>query len=259
MKRLLLSMAILGLLASPAMATGGGQMGPGPGMSSLVVDAPYSAIYTTTFYFHLDPVLYPNGMPLDYIHFAFLWDTTEIQVLSVTSKIGGFFTHPGWITNNYASALAFQSQNGYSAVQSYFTSFQSFTGPNSTYFYDSVFLPASTVIPFFQVQYHVFNPVDDGYFDLGPIWLDLPGGFYTYLTTIVNTQTWVGHNGTAHISMTGTWTIVTSYTTVLPGWTVSTRISWDGLIAVTPEPTSGAFLAGGLLAIGGGLWRRRRR
>jgi hypothetical protein len=236
-----LALALVGLVASPALADlGPSQYTPtlanlgaqsghtvgvwdgGSGIyTNIIQPANVSDVFTVEFAFH-----WPYVTSVNMIQFwsSIVWDSDEIQI----TGIGPFGVFPAWGAANYDSASFVTFVSGITNVgvvqvgDVLGTGVPLWQNPSGG-LSGSTLIAGSQVIPFMAVQFHVFNPVDDGY-------LDLVIGSAAMLFTSGGTTYWTGGAIGA-----------TSYG-----------------IAITPEPASLSLLAGGILAIGAGIWRRRR-
>lgn len=238
MRRLVLALALVGLVASPALAglapssysptmadlgernghTVGIYDGAGGIYTNIIQPANVSDVFTVEFAFH-----WPYVTSVNMIQFwsAIVWDTDEIQITSA-------LPFGAWNANNY-DGTSFQTfvsglvNTGVVKVGDVLGTgvplWQNPLGGLSS----STLVAGSQVVPFMQVQFHVHNPVDDGY-------LDLFIGSAAMLFTSLGSTYWTG--GAIGVPSYG--------------------------IAITPEPASLSLLAGGLLAVGAGIWRRRR-
>ena len=245
MRKTLLVMALVGLLATPAMADFG-SIGPGPTMQNVFNYAPTSAVYTTTWYFHIDPLVFPGPLSVDFLHYQFVWDMDEVTILNIAGA-GMFAAMP----NNVASLISFVTGNystGTHGAQSGTFGGTAISGtPTFPGVPNSFTLSPSVYYPFLQVQYHVKAPVFDFYYDVRLDWIDIYGGFFSTL----------GSPQVIHSAGTS-WSTYYTVTPILYTWTLYTSAIRDANVLIQPEPASAALLAGGLLAIGGGIWRRRR-
>lgn len=261
MRKTLLVMALVGLLASPAMADFGSiGLGGGPPLGSVwhYATGGTSNVYTTTWYFHISPVLFPGGVDVDFLHYQFVWDLDEVTILNIAGA--GIFAG---MVNNAGSLVPFVTQvlgytTGTHGAQSGTFGGTAISGtPTFPGVPSSFHLDPSVYYPFLQVQYHVKNPTRDSiattgggvaeYYDIRLDWIDMYGGFFSTL----------GSPQVIHSAGTS-WSTYYTVTPMLYTWTFFTSDIRSGNLVVQPEPASAALLAGGLLAIGGGIWRRRR-
>jgi hypothetical protein len=236
-----LALALVGLVASPALAglTPSDYLSPkaanlagaghtvgvwdgGTGIyTDVIVPANASDVFTVEFAFHWP---YSLSVIMIQLQTGIAWDANELQITGIGPSAGF-----NWGAANYAGATSFFSQLTPSSQNT-----SGIVGVNGMWqnpgggLAGSTTIAGSQVIPFLAVQFHVINPIDDGYLDFfvnsaKALW------WYTSLTGTGNTYATGGHIN---------------------------DVSYG--VAVTPEPASLSLLAGGILAIGAGIWRRRR-
>jgi hypothetical protein len=247
MRKTLLVMALVGLLASPVLADFGDiGLGVPPGNVFVYPSGP-SATYTTTWYFHINASLFPAGVDADFLHYQFVWDLDEVTIMNIAGA--GMFAG---MVNNASQLVPFvTSYLGYTTgthgAQSGTFGGTALSGtPTFPGQPNSFHLSPSVYYPFLQVQYHVDNPIYDFYYDIRLDWIDIYGGFTSWTSIVTyhsNASLW-----SSYVSA-----VVTNYT-----WTLYTTDIRTGNLLVMPEPASAGLLACGLIAVAGGIWRRRR-
>lgn len=249
MRKLVLILAMVGLVASPVLAELApssfnpsqrnlGAMsghtvgipgvtpygGPGPIIpyDQLVYAAPSDTLIVN-FAFH-----WPySGSSVSVVQFQsqLVYDNSEVAVVSTTPL--GIFATGG--NNNFPGpttwATLFNPSSGTLAIGDVLgTGTPLWQNPAA---FGTVVLASSGVYPFMQVELHVKNGLNsDGLLDV----VIGQAAMLFYLTYTPGTYWTAGNIG------------VTSYG-----------------MSVSPEPASLTLLAGGVLALGGGFWRRRRR
>ena len=227
MKRLLLMLAVVGLLAAPASADlklanlqhmGTGTVGVHSPASGIYVDyktvAVASDLIHVTFAFHWP---YYTAVEAGYIGHNFVYDNSEVQI------IGGGAAGP-FVTGTWGTSFPpYLWPNPSSGTWTIGTLYEDVQG----YWTNKVLIEGSGIYPFFQVDMHVKDVIPDSFLDA-----IVTNVFVVFLYSSASTggPWWTGGN-------------------------ISVPAYGMGII---PEPASMTLLAGGLLAIGAGVWRRRR-
>ena len=274
MRKVLLALALVGLIAAPAMAglvppanmspqqanlqgSGGHTVGiynydptygPGILLDFKITDLRNSDVFTVTFAFHWPYATYVYGVQLQH---NIVWDHSELGILSMNPTpfgAAGPAQPVGWGGNqNYPPATGFDTVttygtvhvSGWDDIDANITSGLVALGDvfgtgvplwnNVSAFPPSgSFISGSMIVPFMQVQFHVKDVVADSFLDLfvseaALLWFYSPTG------------------------AAGTW---------WTGGAIGTPFYGMGLV---PEPASISLLVGGFLALGAGVYRRRRR
>jgi hypothetical protein len=227
MKKLLLILALVGLMAGPATAdlhesgklatglqhTGTGTVGISDGAGGIYLSykttAVASDIIMLDFAFHWP---YATTVYVGFLGHNFVWDSSEVQVIGASSIAP-------WAAYNYTAG---SFPNFTSGTWTLATLYEDFPG----YWTNTFPLPGSAVVPFMHVTLHVKDVIADSYLDV------IISTFHAHFALTPN-------------SSGGWWT----------GGAIGAPAYGMGVV---PEPASMTLLAGGLLAIGAGVWRRRR-
>jgi hypothetical protein len=241
MKKALGVLLVLGLLAAPASADLKGSpqattLQKIPGVHGTIgiyyggnlyytpfISAQQSDTFVLTFGFHWP---YYTAVYADYLHFSFVYDNSEVEVLGMQGA-GPFVTgstyNPGHAGNPSIPVTLFPNpSSGVWGVSSLYMDI-----PNWQTSSNALFVPGSAIFPFMQVTLHMKQ---DGIND----------GFLDAVIGSANLIFRLSHYAPSHY--------------VSGGGIASPSLG----VAFTPEPASLSLLGLGLVAVGGGIWRRRR-
>jgi hypothetical protein len=255
-----------GLKTNPTLATGMQHTGEG----TVGVFAPPSAIYldfktvaevsdmlTVTFAFHWP---FTTSVWATQVQSSLVWDNSEVAITSVTGPdtgpwAGGYGTYniypsayyggpttagfPGWVTWTALDATSGTVQAGSVLGAGYplwlNPVFASSTQTSLGYVHlanTQALVEGSGYYPFMKVQMHVKDVIADSYLDL------VIGSFAVLFWT------------TPSAAGSTLWT----------GGTIAASVGYGGSygLGIIPEPASLSLLGMGLVAVGAGVWRRRR-
>ena len=268
MKKVLGMLVVLGLIAAPAVADLpvkdlGGPSGATIGVwngtsitpSDVVIPMTPSGSFTVTFGVH-----WPYATPVyaNYVHHNLMYDVGEVRITGYGPAPGmtGYWGNSLTLIQNlitYATPTPYTT--GTHGVMSLYETFITTGGATTV-----ITLPGTGSFPLFKATFHALNPGNN------------PGQTYTTTSMTIYTTTTQTPGVTNTYTNTNTYTYIdvdvfmskanvvfyTGGATHL--WATAGGVASTWYSAhVTPEPASMSLLAIGVVALSGGIIRRRRR
>ena len=218
MKKLVVMLAVVGLMAAPSMAGVGILNTAGTAFATHPVTADSQSGYITiTLGLHL-----PTAIPkVDFIHFDFVYDAAELAFTAVNlmAPFQGTSQNatglPAWLSGTITAPGTYRISSNVISVGT----------PSAM---GTMTLASSVIYPLLQIQFFQFT----GTTDAGSHFMDF----------------WMPHSQFD----------IYAVSSGMMYYSVISYVSTHNALEIVPEPGSIALLLGGFACVGGGLWRRRR-